>query len=153
MCNLLIEKREATRSCTWPMALSLTAFWKAGGQTPGHSILSCGQPTWWRKGERIKFLLCLQTGTPPLTECWRVREDGDVDCVREILRKPQDQIKFVEDRPGHDRRYAIDSSKMRKELDWKPTISFEEGLQRTVEWYRSHPDWVQRTKSGEYRDY
>jgi dTDP-glucose 4,6-dehydratase len=42
---------------------------------------------------------------------------------------------------------------MRKELDWKPTISFEEGLQRTVEWYRSHPDWVQRTKSGEYRDY
>jgi dTDP-glucose 4,6-dehydratase len=71
----------------------------------------------------------------------------------QILRKPEDQIKFVEDRPGHDRRYAIDSSKMRKELDWKPTITFEEGLLRTVEWYRSHPDWVQKTKSGEYRDY
>ena len=71
----------------------------------------------------------------------------------QILGKPEDQIKFVEDRPGHDRRYAIDSSKIRKELDWKPATTFEEGLQRTVEWYRSHPAWVQKTKSGEYRKY
>jgi dTDP-glucose 4,6-dehydratase len=70
-----------------------------------------------------------------------------------ILHKPEDQIKFVEDRPGHDRRYALDSSKIRRELGWEPTVTFEEGLLRTVEWYRSHTDWVQKTKSGEYRDY
>jgi len=71
----------------------------------------------------------------------------------QILRKSEDQVTFVEDRPGHDRRYALDSSKIRKELDWEPTVPFEEGVLRTVEWYRSHPDWVRKTKSGEYRDY
>ena len=71
----------------------------------------------------------------------------------QILHKSEDQVTFVEDRPGHDRRYALDSSKIRKELDWEPAVTFEEGVLRTVEWYRSHPDWVRRTKSGEYRDY
>jgi dTDP-glucose 4,6-dehydratase len=71
----------------------------------------------------------------------------------QILHKPEDQIKFVEDRPGHDRRYALDCRKIRKELDWEPAVTFEEGLQRTVEWYSTHTDWVQKTKSGEYRDY
>ena len=71
----------------------------------------------------------------------------------EILRKPEDMIKFVEDRPGHDRRYALDSAKIRSELGWKPAVTFEEGLLRTVEWYRLHPEWVRKTKSGEYRDY
>jgi dTDP-glucose 4,6-dehydratase len=71
----------------------------------------------------------------------------------QILHKSEDQIKFVEDRPGHDRRYALNSSKIGTELDWKPTVTFEEGLVRTVEWYRSHTEWVQKTKSGEYRDY
>jgi dTDP-glucose 4,6-dehydratase len=71
----------------------------------------------------------------------------------QILHKSEDQIKFVEDRPGHDRRYALNSNKIRRELDWKPTVTFEEGLVRTVEWYRSHTGWVQKTKSGEYRDY
>jgi dTDP-glucose 4,6-dehydratase len=80
----------------------------------------------------------------------------NLSVVRRLLRilhQPEDQIEFVEDRPGHDRRYALDSSKIRRELGWEPTMSFEEGLPRTVEWYRSHPDWVQKTKSGEYRDY
>jgi len=71
----------------------------------------------------------------------------------QILNKPEDQIKFVEDRPGHDRRYALDCSKIRKELGWEPTVTFEDGLERTVEWYRTHADWVQKTKSGEYKDY
>lgn len=80
----------------------------------------------------------------------------NLNVVRGLLRildKSEDQIKFVEDRPGHDRRYALDTSKIRRELDWKPTVAFEEGLARTVEWYRGHADWVQKTKSGEYRDY
>jgi dTDP-glucose 4,6-dehydratase len=71
----------------------------------------------------------------------------------QILHKSEDQIAFVEDRPGHDRRYALDSTKIRKELDWEPIVRFEEGVLRTVEWYGSHSDWVRKTKSGEYRDY
>jgi dTDP-glucose 4,6-dehydratase len=70
-----------------------------------------------------------------------------------ILHKSEDQIKFVEDRPGHDRRYALDCSKIRRELGWEPTVTFEEGMLRTVEWFRRQADWVQKTKSGEYRDY
>jgi dTDP-glucose 4,6-dehydratase len=70
-----------------------------------------------------------------------------------ILHKSEDQIKFVEDRPGHDRRYALDCGKIRRELGWEPAVTFEQGMLRTVEWYRSQADWVQKTKSGEYRDY
>jgi len=60
-------------------------------------------------------------------------------------------IKFVKDRPGHDRRYAIDCGKIKKELNWKQTVSFEEGLKRTVDWYLENQDWVQNIRSGEYR--
>jgi dTDP-glucose 4,6-dehydratase len=60
-------------------------------------------------------------------------------------------ISFVADRPGHDRRYAIDAGKIERALGWRPTESFETGLERTVAWYLDHPDWVQRVASGEYR--
>ncbi len=59
-------------------------------------------------------------------------------------------IHFVRDRPGHDRRYAIDSGKIRHALDWRPSYTFEQGLSRTVQWYLEHPDWVRQVKSGEY---
>lgn len=71
----------------------------------------------------------------------------------QILNKPEDQIKFVEDRPGHDRRYALDSGKIRRQLGWEPAVTFEEGLLLTIDWYRAHDDWVRKTKSGEYREY
>ncbi len=80
----------------------------------------------------------------------------NLQVVRQLLRilgKEEDLIEFVPDRPGHDRRYALDSSKIRRELAWKPDVELEEGLRRTVEWYRIHPDWVRKAKSGEYRDY
>jgi len=70
-----------------------------------------------------------------------------------ILGKSEDLIDFVIDRPGHDRRYALDTSKIRGELGWDPAVGLEEGLARTVEWYRTHPGWVEKTKSGEYRAY
>lgn len=70
-----------------------------------------------------------------------------------ILGKSEDLIEFVPDRPGHDRRYALKTHKIRRELDWKPAVTFDEGLERTVEWYRTHSDWVQKAKSGEYRAY
>jgi dTDP-glucose 4,6-dehydratase len=60
-------------------------------------------------------------------------------------------ITFVADRPGHDRRYAIDAGKVRRELGWEPTQDLAAGIMRTVEWYLSHPDWVQRITSGVYR--
>lgn len=60
-------------------------------------------------------------------------------------------IQFVQDRPGHDRRYAIDASKIRKELGWTPSNTFETGLENTLKWYLSHSEWVRRVRSGTYR--
>ncbi|MCE9552253.1 MAG: dTDP-glucose 4,6-dehydratase [Planctomycetes bacterium] len=60
-------------------------------------------------------------------------------------------IEFVRDRPGHDRRYAIDSAKVSRELGWQPTVDFEAGLRQTVDWYLTHPQWVQGVTSGSYR--
>ena len=62
-------------------------------------------------------------------------------------------ITFVTDRPGHDRRYAIDSSKIERELGWRPEVSFEDGLRRTISWYLDHSDWVASVTSGSYRDW
>jgi dTDP-glucose 4,6-dehydratase len=62
-------------------------------------------------------------------------------------------IRFVQDRPGHDRRYAIDSSLIRRELGWKPDHGFEEGLRETVGWYLEHADWVEACVNGEYKNY
>ena len=64
-----------------------------------------------------------------------------------------DQITFVTDRPGHDRRYAIDASKLERELGWKPAETFESGIAKTVQWYLEHPDWIAGVVSGDYRDW
>ena len=63
----------------------------------------------------------------------------------------QSQITFVKDRPGHDRRYAIDATKLEKELGWKPAETFETGIRKTVMWYLEHQDWVSHVLSGEYQ--
>jgi dTDP-glucose 4,6-dehydratase len=62
-------------------------------------------------------------------------------------------ISFVCDRAGHDKRYAIDASKLERELGWKPSITFEEGLEKTVDWYLENQDWVKKVTSGEYQEY
>jgi dTDP-glucose 4,6-dehydratase len=62
-------------------------------------------------------------------------------------------ITFVKDRPGHDRRYAIDASKINKELGWTPGVTFEEGLNETIDWYLQNPEWLQHVTSGEYQKY
>jgi len=65
----------------------------------------------------------------------------------------RDQITFVSDRPGHDRRYAIDARKLERELGWKPAETFESGIEKTVQWYLQHQDWVTNVQSGAYRDW
>ena len=62
-------------------------------------------------------------------------------------------ITYVKDRPGHDLRYAIDANKINKELGWKPTVTFEEGLEQTIDWYLSNTSWLNNVTSGEYAKY
>lgn len=73
--------------------------------------------------------------------------------ILELLGKGEENIEYVEDRKGHDLRYAIDFSKAKKELGWEPQISFEEGLKKTVEWFRNNESWWKNIKSGEYQKY
>ncbi len=80
----------------------------------------------------------------------------NLSVAREILRltgRPESLLQTVVDRPGHDRRYALASAKLERELGWSPRTGFAEGLARTIEWYRSHDGWVARVKGGEYRQY
>ena len=62
-------------------------------------------------------------------------------------------ITYVKDRPGHDRRYAIDATKINRELGWKPTVTFEQGLSETIDWYLSNSEWLQNVTSGNYQNY
>jgi dTDP-glucose 4,6-dehydratase len=75
------------------------------------------------------------------------------ESVLDALGKPRTLLKFVKDRPGHDRRYAIDPSKVERELGWRPRETWESGLAKTIRWYADNADWVARTRSGAYRDY
>jgi dTDP-glucose 4,6-dehydratase len=76
-----------------------------------------------------------------------------VQTVLDHLGKPHSLIRFVKDRPGHDRRYAIDFSKIERDLSWRPRVSFEEGIRLTVDWYQEHRPWWRKIKSGEYVNY
>jgi dTDP-glucose 4,6-dehydratase len=83
-------------------------------------------------------------------------ERKNIELVKGILGllgKPETLIKYVKDRPGHDRRYAIDPTKIKAELGWKPAHTFEQGLAETVKWYVDHRGWWERVMSGAYRQY
>jgi dTDP-glucose 4,6-dehydratase len=69
------------------------------------------------------------------------------ETILELLELPRSMIEFVADRPGHDRRYAIDASRIREELGWEPSVSFEEGMAATIDWYRSHEEWWRPIKA------
>lgn len=62
-------------------------------------------------------------------------------------------ITFVKDRPGHDLRYAIDATKINQELGWKPSVTFEEGLSRTIDWFLANQEWLDHVTSGDYQKY
>ncbi|NQU06214.1 MAG: dTDP-glucose 4,6-dehydratase [Calditrichaeota bacterium] len=80
----------------------------------------------------------------------------NIDLVKTLLRelnKPESLIEFVKDRPGHDRRYAIDSSKIKNELGWEPQYKLEDAMQKTVTWYLNNKEWIDSVISGEYMEY
>lgn len=76
-----------------------------------------------------------------------------VKQLLEMLGKDENSIEYVTDRPGHDRRYAIDFSKIQTELGWEPTVTLEDGLAKTVAWFKANESWWKRVKSGEYQEY
>jgi len=83
-------------------------------------------------------------------------EKANIDIVKIILQalnKSDTLITFVKDRPGHDRRYAIDNTKIIHKLGWKPEYSFEKGIKDTIEWYLSNPKWIENVVSGDYQTY
>lgn len=83
-------------------------------------------------------------------------EWANIDIVKLILRalgKPESLIQFVKDRPGHDRRYAIDAAKMERMFGWRPAFTFETGIAATIAWYRENKPWLDRVRSGEYERY
>lgn len=76
-----------------------------------------------------------------------------VQTILKALNKPESLIKYVEDRKGHDRRYAIDPTKLETELGWKPKYNFDTGIQQTIQWYLDNKEWWQNILSGEYQNY
>ncbi|MDZ7765235.1 MAG: GDP-mannose 4,6-dehydratase [Melioribacteraceae bacterium] len=101
--------------------------------------------------------LAMENGTPG--EVYNIgasQEMENIEIIKLILKelgKTEDLIEYVKDRPGHDRRYAIDSSKIETELGWKPEYKFEEAIAETINWYKENQSWWQRIISGEYQEY
>ncbi len=105
----------------------------------------------------LALLAVLERGAPG--EVYNIggnAERRNLEVVKSILRlldRPASLIRFVPDRPGHDRRYAIDASKIGRELGWRPRWAFPSGLAATLAWYQAHPGWLQRVRNGAYREY
>lgn len=103
------------------------------------------------------ILLALEKGASGGTYNVGARnERRNIDVAKSVLDqlgKPHSLIKFVKDRPGHDRRYAIDPSLTETELDWRPRETWESGLSKTIEWFKANSGWVERARSGAYREY
>jgi dTDP-glucose 4,6-dehydratase len=76
-----------------------------------------------------------------------------IESLLDQLNKPRSLVRFVKDRPGHDRRYALDPTLAETELGWKPQETWDSGLQKTIDWYGANSEWIQRTRSGAYREY
>ena len=103
------------------------------------------------------ILLAAEKGAPGATYNIGARnEQRNLDIAKMVLdslSKPHSLIRFVKDRPGHDRRYAIDSTRVETELGWSPRETWESGLRKTIEWYQTNVDWVERARSGAYREF
>ena len=105
------------------------------GAAPG-AVYNIGGNNEWKNIELVKYLCRLM-------DIKLGRSTGDSESL----------ITYVTDRPGHDLRYAIDSSKLQHELGWKPSVTFEQDLEKTVDWYLKNPGWLENVTSGSYQDY
>lgn len=103
------------------------------------------------------ILLALDKGPPGAVYNFGARNERRnlevVWSVLDALQKPRSLIRFVKDRPGHDRRYAIDPTKAETELGWHPIETWESGLRKTIRWYQENGEWISRARSGAYREY
>ncbi len=103
------------------------------------------------------ILLLLEHGTAGAVYNIGARnERPNLDVIESLLRalgKPASLVRYVKDRPGHDRRYAIDPTKIETELGWRPVETWESGLQKTIDWYAQNPEWIARAQSGAYREF
>ncbi|MBU0741031.1 dTDP-glucose 4,6-dehydratase [bacterium] len=113
---------------------------------------------WLYVGDHCEAVdLVLRRGRPG--EVYNIGGNNEMENIRivrlllEMLGKDESLISFVADRPGHDRRYAIDASRIRSELGWVPRYEFDGGIRATVDWYLEHRDWWEQVRSGAYRDY
>ena len=105
-------------------------------QGKNHETYNIGGFNEWQNIDLVKLLCALMD-----------RKIGRVKGTSEML------ITYVKDRPGHDLRYAIDASKINKELGWKPSVTFEQGLERTIDWYLTNTSWLENVTSGVYKEY
>ena len=120
------------------------------------------------KGENVRDWLYVEDHCAAVDAAMRMGRPGEVynvgghnertnlEVVKTILRalgKPESLITYVKDRPGHDRRYAIDPGKIHRDLGWLPTTSFDQGIQSTIRWYLEHEKWWKDILAGEYQDY
>jgi dTDP-glucose 4,6-dehydratase len=103
------------------------------------------------------ILLAMEKGRPGAVYNVGARnERHNIDVVEwllDMVGKPRSLVRFVKDRPGHDRRYAIDPSLIELELGWRPLETWESGLRKTIKWYQENTRWIERTRSGAYREY
>ena len=101
--------------------------------------------------------LVIQKGKIGETYCIGIDSDiPNIEVIKKILKildKDEDQIEYVKDRPGHDRRYAIDATKIKKELGWQPRFDFDSALEMTVDWYREHQPWWKKLKDRKFDEY
>ncbi len=113
---------------------------------------------WLYVQDHCEAILCVLEGGKP-GDVYNIgghNEYPNIEIVKRILEqlgKPESLITYVKDRPGHDRRYAIDAGKIERELGWTPRYTFEQALPQTIEWYLSQDEWLQRVRSGAYREY
>jgi dTDP-glucose 4,6-dehydratase len=133
------------------------------------SNLARGEPVpVYGDGQNVRDWIHVRDHCAAIERVWRSGRAGEVyniggRCERtnldltytllDVMCKPRSLIRYVKDRPGHDRRYAIDCSKIEADLGWRPQIAFEQGLRDTVQWYLEHADWIAGIRTGEYLQY
>ena len=113
---------------------------------------------WLYVYDHCKAIWKVLTGAPPnqiynIGGCNEKRNLEVIGLILDRLSKPKSLIKHVKDRPGHDRRYAIEAGKIMTELDWRPSVTFEEGINKTIDWYLANGDWLSNVVSGDYQKY